>query len=306
MHIQPLYPETGGTISSTDRKQLYRVARQLTGNADDAEDLVQETLLKWWALPEKPAENPGGYLMQMLINKSLNHRRDTQRRDRIRREIAPELTAGFQPAPVERSSEMALAVTALIEKLNPVERAVMVLKEAFSYSHKEIADMLGMREDHCRQVLSRARKRLRLPGARYEAGAEEKAELVARFAEAANGGNLSDLVELLARDAQTVLEPAASTLAGPVAVAQHFTALHRQGFTFSAVWTGTDTVLQLWQGATGVRQYVVDEDGATIRRLDPVLRAKGGDSSRLKSSQFTVGLWAWLLPIPIPQAEGLL
>lgn len=191
------------------RSLLYPIALKMLGNTADAEDLVQETLLKWLLRPAKDIENPKGYLVRTLINKCLNFIRDHQKESK--HEITPELLVDMPHANIEHEHLLSASFRMLFEKLNPIERAVFLLKEIFHYSHKEIAELLGITEEYSRQILSRGKRRLKAKEIRFEVETDDHSELYQKFVEVCDGNDLNELLKLLQEDiAHYRLEPVAS------------------------------------------------------------------------------------------------
>ena len=117
------------------RQLLLPVARNLVKKDADAEDLVQETILKWISRENDHVENVKGYLVRTLINKCLNFLRD-RKREEHQPEIAPELLVDHPSAWTEIGPDLSLSFLIMLEKLSPMERAVFLLKEIFRSSLK--------------------------------------------------------------------------------------------------------------------------------------------------------------------------
>lgn len=190
---------------------LYPIAYNLLGDTDDAEDLVQETLLKWLSIEHATIENPQGYLVKTLINKCLNYIRSRKRLQPFSSdEEQPDAARNIVPFFLKDSPHLSLGLLALLEKLSPAERAVFMLREVFDYSHKEIADILGVSEAYCRQILRRARQHLQEDRVRFDVDEAEHQKWVETFVEVCEGEDMGQLLSLLQRDIR--VEPAASWL----------------------------------------------------------------------------------------------
>jgi RNA polymerase sigma-70 factor (ECF subfamily) len=200
----------------TDYRQwLFPVAYKMLGNRADAEDLVQETMLKWLSMEKKDIENLRGYLVRTLVNKCLNFLRD-RRREEAKGDDLPETPVRSLPLHVEDSHSLSLGFWALLEQLTPLERAVLLLKEVFGYSHQEIAELLGITPVYARQLLARARRHLHAGHRRFEADQSQHLQLYEAFMDACRGQDLSELLEVLQEDIR-IDRPAA--LAGRQVVA---------------------------------------------------------------------------------------
>lgn len=192
------------------RSLLLPIARNMLRNEADAEDMVQETMLKWVTMEKTDIDNERGYLVRSLINRCLNFIRDRKRED-IVPEIAPELLLDHAPAWLEQQSELSLGLLKMLEKLSPMERAVFLLKEVFGYSHREIAALLDISDDNSRQILSRAKRHLRDKETRFEADPNRQVVLYQRFLQVCRSGDMEGLLEILREDIELdTLSPAAA------------------------------------------------------------------------------------------------
>lgn len=184
------------------RPRLFGIAYRILGSAVEAEDIVQDTWLRWQNTDRAQIHEPAAFLTTVTTRLAINLAQSA----RVRREsyVGPWL-----PEPVdttqdphlgaERAEAVELAVLLLMEKLNPIERAAYVLREAFDYPYQRVADILETSDTNARQLVSRARKHL---------GAERKERvspaahrrLLEGFLSAARTGDLSTLEDLLTSD----------------------------------------------------------------------------------------------------------
>ncbi|MFE2889137.1 RNA polymerase sigma-70 factor [Streptomyces graminifolii] len=184
------------------RPRLFGIAYRILGSAVEAEDIVQDAWLRWQNTDRAEIHEPAAFLTTVTTRLAINLAQSA----RVRREsyVGPWL-----PEPVdttqdphlgaERTEAVELAVLLLMEKLNPIERAAYVLREAFDYPYKRVADILETSDANARQLVSRARKHL---------GAERKERvspaahrrLLEGFLSAARTGDLSTLESLLTSD----------------------------------------------------------------------------------------------------------
>ncbi|MDO8188393.1 RNA polymerase sigma factor SigJ [Conexibacter sp. JD483] len=194
------------------RRLAFEVGYRMLGSAAEADDVAQETLLRLHSAAA--ADNDEAFATTVATRLSI----DVLRSARVRREqyvgewlpeplvelaAAPAVAAASPPDPaarVEADETISLAFLALLERLSPEERAVLVLREAFGYGYDEIGAVLDKGEPACRQLLSRARRRVDAERPRFDADAERRDALAARFLDAARGGDLDGLVALLADD----------------------------------------------------------------------------------------------------------
>ncbi|WP_406310614.1 sigma-70 family RNA polymerase sigma factor [Streptomyces sp. NBC_00623] len=197
------------------RGRLASLAYRLLGSAADAEDTVQDTFLRWQAADRERVEVPEAWLTKVVTNLCLDRLRSAQaRHERVAGAWLPEpLLEGdpmLGPADTfEQRESVSLAVLTLLERLSPVERAVYVLREAFSYSHAEIAGILDITESASQQHVHRARIRVTAERRRgSEADPAAARRVVEEFLAAATSGRTERLVALLTDDVTAVSDGA--------------------------------------------------------------------------------------------------
>ncbi|MDX3357095.1 RNA polymerase sigma-70 factor [Streptomyces sp. ME01-24h] len=255
------------TVFQALRPRLFGIAYRMLGSAAEAEDVVQDVWLRWQAADRDAVENPTGFLTTVTTRLAINVTQSA----RVRREgyVGPWL-----PEPVDTRSDPALgaergeaveiAVLLLLERLTPTERAAYVLREAFDYPYREIADVLDLSEANSRQLVSRARKHI-AAGRREQVDKDEHRRLLEAFVAAARAGDMAGLEKLLAADVVNygdgggVARHAARVpVVGGTKVARLIAA-----FT-PRFWTGTDVV---WVEANGQPAALVTKAGAPLALL---------------------------------------
>ncbi|MEV0095343.1 sigma-70 family RNA polymerase sigma factor [Streptomyces sp. NPDC050738] len=189
------------------RNRLASLAYRLLGSATDAEDAVQDAFLNWQAADRQQIKVPEAWLTKVVTNLCLDRLRSAQaRRERAVGAWLPEPLLDGDPMlgpadTFEQRESVSLAVLTLIERLSPLERAVYVLREAFSYSHAEMAEILDITESASQQHLHRARHRI--TAARHRDGEVDPASarrIVEEFLAAATSGRTERLVAMLTDD----------------------------------------------------------------------------------------------------------
>jgi RNA polymerase sigma-70 factor (TIGR02957 family) len=184
------------------RPRLFGIAYRMLGSAAEAEDILQDVWLRWQATDRNIVENPSAFLAttttRICINfsQSAHSRRETH--------VGPWLpepvdTSSDPALDAERGEALGLAILLLLEKLSPTERASYVLREAFDYSYRQIADIIQMEEANTRQLVSRARKHI-ADGRRTPVSSEEQRRLLEAFIAAAQRGDLATLEGLFVED----------------------------------------------------------------------------------------------------------
>ncbi|MFE5816143.1 RNA polymerase sigma factor SigJ [Streptomyces sp. NPDC056479] len=221
------------------RPRLGAIAYRLLGSASEAEDVVQETFLRWQAADVDRVEVPEAWLTKVLTNLCLNQLTSARaRRETYVGQWLPEpLLAGdpmLGPADTaEQRESVSFAVLAVLERLSPGERAVYVLREAFGYPHREIAEILDLTEAASQQIFHRAKQHVAAGKARTEVDEAAARRVVEEFLAAATSGRTEPLVRLLTQDAVSIgdgggkIPARAKAFEGALAVAKFLRGLFR-------------------------------------------------------------------------------
>lgn len=192
----------------TYRAYLFSIAYRMLGTTMDAEDMVQETYLRYRATPPEAITSPKAFLTTILTRLCMDqlHLARRQRETYVGPWLpepigdAVALEAANPEERIDREESVSLAFLVLLEKLQPVERAVFLLREIFEYDYAEIATFLGRSETACRQALSRARKHLVDHRPRFPASRETHRQMLMSFLQAVQAGDMDALMDLLSED----------------------------------------------------------------------------------------------------------
>jgi RNA polymerase sigma-70 factor (TIGR02957 family) len=200
----------------TEREQLlaelrptaFAIAYRMLGSVSEAEDVVQEALLRVHQALEggERIASPHAFAATVTTRLAINELRSARaRRERYVGEWLPEpiITDGHDdPARhAEMADSLSLAMLVLLESLSPEQRAVLLLHDVFDYDHAKIAEIVGKSQDNVRQLATRARRHVEERRPRFQTTREQRDELAARFFAAAEQGDLAGLEALLASDA---------------------------------------------------------------------------------------------------------
>ncbi len=186
----------------TYRPLLFSLAYRMLGSASDAEDMVQETYLRYRTAQEPAIRSLKSYLTTIITRLCLDELKSA-------RALREQYFGPWLPEPVltsdvgqrlEQRETLSLAFLTLLESLTPAERAVFILHEAFDYPYEEIGEMIGRHAAACRQLFHRAQERLAAHQPRFAPSLDAQRELVGRFLAASQSGDVRELSELLARD----------------------------------------------------------------------------------------------------------
>jgi RNA polymerase sigma-70 factor, ECF subfamily len=187
------------------RSLLFSIAYRMLGSVTDAEDMVQEAYLRWREVPEAEVRSPKSYLSAVVTRLSIDRLRST----RVQRE---EYVGPWLPEPlvsnraeegadlVEFDETLSMAFLVVLESLNPVERAVFLLREVFDYDYEEISRIVDKSEANCRQIARRARSAVAARRPRFERSPEQEERLTRRFVETCMSGDMEGLLELLSEE----------------------------------------------------------------------------------------------------------
>jgi RNA polymerase sigma-70 factor (ECF subfamily) len=242
----------------THRGLLFTVAYEMLGSAADAEDVVQESWLRWDAIGELPradVRDPRAFLVRMVTRKALDRlRSNARRREDYVGEWLPEplLTAPDVADDVELAESVSIAMLTVLETLTPVERAVFVLREVFDVPYDEIAEAVGKSAAAVRQVAHRARQHVAARRPRIEVSRVEQQAVVERFVDAVTQGDLQGLLDVLAPDVILVADGGGvvQAVVNPVVGAKKVANLLRP---FSQFAPGAEMLPVLLNGALGLR-----------------------------------------------------
>ncbi|MFW5940331.1 MAG: RNA polymerase sigma-70 factor [Chloroflexota bacterium] len=191
------------------RSLLFGIAYRMLGSVMEAEDMVQEAYLRWQALGDEEVEKPRAFLTTVVTRLCIDYLRSA----RVRREVYP---GPWLPEPVPTArivrpddtvamrESLSLAYMLMLERLSPRERAAFLLRELFEYDYDELADILDTSYDNCRQLVSRARRKLAVDGGVAAPHSEREEELIKQFIGACIRGEVQSVLELLAPDATII------------------------------------------------------------------------------------------------------
>ncbi|HET6394859.1 MAG TPA: RNA polymerase sigma-70 factor [Blastococcus sp.] len=284
------------------RRLLFTVAYQMLGSVADAEDVVQDTWLRWSATARDDVADERAYLVQITSRLAL----DRLGSARARRETyvgpwlpEPLMTAGSAvggapPAAepdqaAELGEQVSLALLVVLETLSPAERAVFVLREVFGLPVAEVADALGRSEAAVRQTAHRAREHVEARRPRFDTDRRAQREATERFLAAAAGGDLEALLAVLAPDVVLVTDgggkakAALRPIAGADKVARFIVAVSAEGLENTdlrvelADVNGAPAIVA-WEGSEPFLSMSIEvgQDG----RIEQVLLVRNPDKLR--------------------------
>jgi RNA polymerase sigma-70 factor (ECF subfamily) len=245
------------------RPRLFGIAYRILGSAAEAEDIVQDVWLRWQATNRRAVLDPSAFLATATTRLAINLAQSA----RSRREM---YVGPWLPEPVdtstdpqlgaERGEALEFAVLLLLEKLSPTERAAYVLREAFDYPYRQIAEILQLEEANARQLVTRARRYI-IDGRRTPVSSAEQRRLLEAFITASRNGDLAALEGLFAADVISysdgggIVRAARVPIAGRERVARFISAFA------SHFWTN---VTLTWVQTNGQPSVLISRDGAVV------------------------------------------
>jgi RNA polymerase sigma-70 factor, ECF subfamily len=260
----------------THRSLLFTVAYEMLGSAADAEDVLQESWLRWAAVDHSQVNDPRAYLIRVVTRQALNQMRTlSRRREEYVGEWLPEplLTSPDVAEDVELAESVSMAMLTVLETLEPTERAVFVLHQVFDMPYGEIAEAIGKSAAAVRQIAWRAREHVAARRPRVRVSRSEQQAVVDRFLTALRTGQLLDLMEVLAPDVVLVadgggLVPAARTpISGAEQVAKLLARADRStgGLSAMPVWLNGAPAFRVEIGGQLAAVSLAVENGRVTR-----------------------------------------
>lgn len=184
---------------------LHSIAYNLLRCKEDAEDVVQETFLKWLSVDRQKINDTKAYLVRAVTNNCLHHieslkKKKTECLEAINSSELVHWLKDININHIDLEIDLKAAFKVLQTKLQPLERAVFLLKDVFDFDYETLQKALDKNKDHCRQLLCRARKKLSEETSKIHFDLPSKASLLESFRAACNFGNEAELISELQKD----------------------------------------------------------------------------------------------------------
>lgn len=267
------------------RSLLFAIAYRMLGSIMDAEDMVQETFIRWQNASDPTIKSVKAYLTTIVTRLCI----DRLRSARVQREqyIGPWLpepivtefsthsttSSSSDPTAIaELADSLTMAFLVLLEQLSPLERAVFLLREAFDYDYQEIGRIVEKKPANCRQIARRARQRLAERRPRFPASRQQQEKLTQNFMHACHQGDFQGLLDLLAEDITLWSDGGGQVVAclkplhGAAKVAGFLRAIHRLYHRFDLVYNVERVQVN---GQPGI-MYTLDDHVESVVSLDIV------------------------------------
>jgi RNA polymerase sigma-70 factor (ECF subfamily) len=256
------------------RSLLFTVAYEMLGSAADAEDVVQESWLRWADVDRAQVRDPRAYLVRVVARQALNRLRTlARRREDYVGEWLPEplLTSPDVAEDVELAESVSIAMLTVLETLGPTERAVFVLREVFEMPYDEVAEATGKSAATVRQIARRAREHVAARRPRVRVSRSEQQAVVERFLAALRTGRLEELMDVMAPDVVLIADGggiAAAALApvhGAELVARVLANASQYEFASATVWLNGAPAGRIEVAGEPAAVSLVVEDGQVTR-----------------------------------------
>lgn len=181
---------------------LFPFAYNILGSSEDAKDTIQDILIKYFLIDKKHIENEIGYLIKSVINQSINLKKRNKKTTITDVWLPEPLSTENTDDNINYNEILSYSMLTLLEKLTAKERAVFILKVAFEYSHKEIAETIGFTIENSRKLLSRAKIKLNHNKTKNNSIQKNETQELKLYIEAMQNGNMFALEKLLSKDIQ--------------------------------------------------------------------------------------------------------
>jgi RNA polymerase sigma factor (sigma-70 family) len=191
------------------RPLLHTIAYNLVRCKQDAEDIVQETFMKWLSVEQEKIQNTKAYLIRSVTNNCLNHLNSLKKKKEEYFEQMSDAITRFKEtnlSHLDLDVNLNAAMKVLHTKLEPLERAVFVLKEVFDFDYEELQQTLDKKKDHCRQLFCRAKKKLSDGTSKIHFDLPDTTKLMENFRKACDFGNASDYITELKKEIAEALQ----------------------------------------------------------------------------------------------------
>lgn len=192
-------------------KILFPYAYNILGNIDDSKDIIQEVLIRYNEKDVRSISNQNAYLIKAVINGAINLKKKKDRERQQKVTLPQPIITNHGENKIELDEILNYSMLVLLDTLNIKERAVFILREAFDYDHNEIAEILSITVDNSRQLLTRAKKKLKFRKSEITTSSAEHRKYLEKYVETIRKGDVKTLEQLLS-DEIKVLADAGSRL----------------------------------------------------------------------------------------------
>ena len=184
---------------------LQSIAVRMVGSLHDAEDIVQDTFLKWLSIDNNKIENTKSYLIKAVTNNCINHLNSLKKKkdeylENISNSEILEKYREFEFAKFDLENEVSEALAVLHKKLEPIEKAIFILREVFDYEYEELQEIFDKKKDNCRQIFCRAKEKLSLRTKKIKTDLTSQSQFMHSFTNTCSSGQPSSFITNLKQE----------------------------------------------------------------------------------------------------------
>jgi RNA polymerase sigma-70 factor (ECF subfamily) len=190
----------------TLNKKLFPYAYNILGNIDDSQDVIQDVLIKFNEKEVSAISNQNAYLIKSVINQAINLKKKNDRERQQKITLPEPIVTNQGENKIELDEILNYSMLVLLDTLNTKERAVFLLKEAFDYEHDEIADILEISIENSRQILTRAKKKLKLRKPNITTSSTKDRKYLEKYVETIRKGDVKTLEQMLSDEVQVLAD----------------------------------------------------------------------------------------------------
>lgn len=178
---------------------LYAIALRMVGSLQDAEDIVQDTFVKWLTIDHEKVENTRAYLVRTVTNNCINHLNSFRKKkseyfSQIKNSELLDKYRDFELPRFDLENELSEALAILHKRLEPVEKGIYLLREVFDFEYEDLQHIFGKKKENCRQLFSRAKEKLQQENKKTKNPSAQPLQLLESFKKACHFGQLSEFV----------------------------------------------------------------------------------------------------------------
>jgi len=187
-------------ILNNYQRKLFPYAYNILGSAEDAMDAIQDVMVKYTSAPKQEIDNETGYLVKSVINQSINIKKRNKKIAGDTMWLPEPVATEKADGNINRNEIISYSMLVLLEHLNPKERAVFILKEAFDYSHEEIAETLSLSVENSRKLLSRAKNELKNSNENFQPSSPDTFPFLQDYVHIIKNGDIKSLEKMLSNE----------------------------------------------------------------------------------------------------------
>lgn len=187
-------------------KKLFPYAYNILGNIDDSRDVIQDVLIKFNEKDINTISNQNAYLIKSIINQAINLKKKNNRERQQKITLPEPIVTNYAESKIEMDEVLNYSILVLLDTLNIKERAVFLLKEAFDYEHDEIAEILTISTENSRQLLARAKKKLKLRKPDIKTSSTKDRKYLEKYVETIRKGDVKTLEQMLSDEIQVLAD----------------------------------------------------------------------------------------------------